>query len=211
MLRYFLFSFLLLSAFVNAEGQGMKDIFLSAPDSIFPTMTSNNRLDLVDFNSSNMTARVISRLSAEIYLDSLSSDYLKLREASHEMELGLFPVNDSIKVLAAVDKVLTPATDSRIRYFNLDWTRYEGEGFIRGTNTGIHSLRVRDFLSISVEALSVEQVEILRRLEDVALYDANLDVHGKCLVVGVSTGRLNQEERKKVSAMFEKKSFPWPY
>ena len=67
-----------LSFLVQAQVR-VKDLFASAPDSIFPLLTQNNRLDCIDFRENNMTARVKNRMDDVSELKELTDDYLLMQ------------------------------------------------------------------------------------------------------------------------------------
>ena len=57
----------------------MRDIYASAPDTIFPLLTKNNRLDQIDFRENNMKAEVKNRFDDRSELLVLTDRYLKLQ------------------------------------------------------------------------------------------------------------------------------------
>ena len=62
-----LYSFLLsVATCMSAGAVEIKDVFAAMPDSVLPTLTRNNRLDMVDFVASGMKAEVsdVCRLSS---------------------------------------------------------------------------------------------------------------------------------------------------
>ena len=96
----------------------VRDLFASAPDSIFPLLTQNNRLDCLDFRENNMTARVKNLMGDVAELKELTDDYLLLQVSAHSMaELRL--LGDSLFCL--INTYLGPTADSRVRFFNPDW------------------------------------------------------------------------------------------
>ena len=92
----------------------MRDIYAAAPDSIFPLLTKNNRLDQIDFRENNMPAVVKNRFDSRCELLALTDQYLKLQLSERCLvEMRLF--NDS--TFCMVETFLAPAPDSRIRFF----------------------------------------------------------------------------------------------
>ncbi len=76
----------------SSTTQTMADAFRAMPDSLLPYLSKNNRLDLVDFIESKMTARVTNAFDGETTLDTLSTDYLSLTlSPSSVMEMRLLP------------------------------------------------------------------------------------------------------------------------
>ena len=57
----------------------MKDVFRQMPDSVFPTLSTNNRLDMIDFIDSKMKAEVTNLLGGKSELTALTDDSLCLR------------------------------------------------------------------------------------------------------------------------------------
>ena len=57
----------------------MADAFRQMPDSLLPSLTRNNRLDLVDFCEAKMMSVVKNRLDEEVEMTALASDSLSLR------------------------------------------------------------------------------------------------------------------------------------
>ena len=58
--------FLILTISGRAEDVRMKDVFRLMPDSLFPTLSANNRLDMIDFMDSQMKAEVTNLLGGKV-------------------------------------------------------------------------------------------------------------------------------------------------
>ena len=87
----------------------MRDVFASAPDSVFPLLTRNNRLDCIDFVENKMPARVKNRLDEVVELQSLTDHYLCLR-TSERSQVEMRLLSDSLFCL--VNTYEGPAPDS---------------------------------------------------------------------------------------------------
>ena len=57
----------------------MADYFRKIPESLLPTLSVNNRLDMLDFMASNMKAEVINRLGGKSEMTSLTDSTLTIR------------------------------------------------------------------------------------------------------------------------------------
>lgn len=62
--------------------QSMRDIFKAMPDSLCPYLTTNNRLDMIDFMDAKMKAAVDNQLRGESQMIYLSDDSLCLNMSS---------------------------------------------------------------------------------------------------------------------------------
>lgn len=115
-----IFSIIVFTISVTAWAQEVKmcDIFAQAPDSIFPLMTKNNKLDCIDFIENNMRARVKNKFDTYSELTMLTNDYLRLQQSEKSMvEMKIF--SDSL--LCMVHTFLGPAADSEVSFYNLKW------------------------------------------------------------------------------------------
>lgn len=115
-----IFSIIVFTISVTAWAQEvkMRDIFAQAPDSIFPLMTKNNKLDCIDFIENNMRARVKNKFDTYSELTMLTNDYLRLQQSEKSMvEMKIF--SDSL--LCMVHTFLGPAADSEVSFYNLKW------------------------------------------------------------------------------------------
>ena len=157
----------------------IRDVYAAAPDSIFPLLTKNNRLDQIDFRENNMQAVVKNKFDDRCELLVLGERYLKLQLSEHcfvEMRL----LSDS--TFCMVQTCNAPAPDSRIRFFDTDW----------------HELP--QTISIpSVDDFLFEDVDIDTRLslQALPLIKASLSEDDNTVTFELQTSELTREQRKK--------------
>ena len=77
-MKKIIFSLFLTLSAVSLTAADMKDVFSAMPDSVLPTLTRNNRLDMIDFVSSGMKAEVNDVFNEKSTLDTLTADYLHI-------------------------------------------------------------------------------------------------------------------------------------
>ena len=122
----FLILFMLPGAASLVSAQDMRNVFRDAPDEMFPLLTKNLRADLVDFADAGMTAKVTNNFDGTSVLEELDDDYLLLATtALSTMQLKLLPMQGDT-VICVVKSVKAEATDSRIRFYDLEWNRLDG-------------------------------------------------------------------------------------
>jgi hypothetical protein len=103
---------------LSAQQVKMRDVFAQAPDSIFPLLTKNNKLDCIDFIENDMRARVKNKFDSYSELTALTDNYLQLQiseKSSVEMKL----VNDSL--ICLVRTYYGPTADSHVFFYNITW------------------------------------------------------------------------------------------
>lgn len=118
-MKRILLPLILLYLGVSYADARVRDIFAAAPDSIFPLLTLNNRLDCIDFIENGMTAKVKNRFEEPTELKQLTDDYLLL-EMSESSRVEILQLGDSLFCL--VHTYLGPVPDSDIRFYKTDWT-----------------------------------------------------------------------------------------
>ncbi|MBO4841351.1 MAG: DUF3256 family protein [Bacteroidaceae bacterium] len=96
----------------------MRDVFAQAPDSIFPLLTKNNKLDCIDFIENKMRARVKNKFDTYSELTTLTDNFLRIKiseKSSAEMKL----VNDTL--ICLVKTYYGPGADSQVYFYNTQW------------------------------------------------------------------------------------------
>ena len=157
----------------------VRDIYAEAPDSIFPLLTKNNRLDQIDFRENNMTAEVKNKFDDRVELLVLNDKYLKLHLSEHcvvEMRL----LTDS--TFCMVQTYNAPASDSRVRLFDTKWNELQT----------IERPAVDEFLSEDLD------VDTRLSLQALPLIKASLNEEDDSITFELQTSELTREQRQKV-------------
>jgi len=155
----------------------IRDIYAEAPDSIFPLLTKNNRLDQIDFRENNMKAEVKNRFDNQVELLVLTDQYLRLQLSEHCLvEMRLF--NDS--TFCMVQTYDGPAPDSRIRLFDTEWNELKI----------LERPSVDDFLSEDIDT------DVRLSLQSLPLIKATLSETDDSITFELQLGELTREQRK---------------
>ena len=177
---------------LSMAAQDMKSVFISMPDSITPLLTKVNKEDCVDFLDSNMKAEVSTRFGGTAEMKVLTDDYALIQTTpTSSLEMKLFPVNDSVKVVCMVKTACASACDSHIRFYASDWSK---------------QLRTEDFLQMpSGESFFLQndsltdEALVVRQKADMHLIKASLSKDDASLTFIYTTPEyLNKEDREKL-------------
>ena len=101
----------------------MRACFKEAPVDVFPLLTHNNRLDMLDFWDSKMDAVVKNVYGDSVQLSELRENYMRLESSSvSEMELMLLPaMKDTLLCMVKTYRLLEP--ESELSFFHsATWT-----------------------------------------------------------------------------------------
>ena len=172
--------------------QNMKSVFIAMPDSITPLLSQVNKEDCVDFLDSNMKAEVTNRFGGKTEMKVLTDDYVLMQTTpGSTLEMKLFPVNDSTKVVCMVKTVCASVCDSEIRFYASDWSK---------------ELSMDDFLQRpDVEAFYLpqdsitEEYTLTRKKADMDLMKASLSKDDASLTFIYTTPEyMNKEDKEKL-------------
>ena len=158
----------------------IRDIYAEAPDSIFPLLTKNNRLDQIDFRENNMKADVKNKFEDHSELLVLNDKYLKLQLSKHclvEMRL----LNDSTFCMVQTDNA--PASDSQIRFFDTSWNELPQT---------VERPSVDEFLGEDVD------IDVRLALQALPLIKAALSENSETVTFELQTSELTKEQKKKL-------------
>ena len=162
----------------NAQTR-IRDIYAEAPDSIFPLLTKNNRLDQIDFRENNMQAVVKNKFEDHSELLVLNDKYLKL-QLSERCIVEMRLLSDS--TFCMVETFSAPAPDSRIRLFDIAWHELP---------LSIDRPAVDDFLSEDIDT------DTRLALQALPLIKASLSESDNSITFELQTSELTNDQRKK--------------
>ena len=132
-MKYSLLALLLLiSVSGRAEDVRMKDVFRQMPDALVPTLSANNRLDMIDFIDSNMKAEVTNLFGGKSEMTMLSDDSLTIR-LSDALTIHMLllkteeTTDDSHQVICMLMVYGTDSLslDTKLDFYSTDWNKLD--------------------------------------------------------------------------------------
>ena len=130
MRRHWLFTGLLLLASLTVRAGELKiqDVFKQMPNSVLPTLSENNRLDMLDFMASKMKAEVTNRLGGKSEMTVLTDTTLTIR-MSEALKVDMLLLESGSS--ASSDKEIiclietfgrdSLSLESTVRYYTTSW------------------------------------------------------------------------------------------
>ena len=130
-MKRILTAILLLSCISPAFSADLRTLFVNMPDTILPTLTRNDRLDFLDYMDSGMKARARNRLGGESVMTSFSDNMLTvMTSGSGRTDIVLFERRKGQALICVITTVTARYSDSRLSFFNEDWTPVSTESLI---------------------------------------------------------------------------------
>ena len=187
-----------ISGSFNAFSQRLaKELFVSMPDSILPTLTSVNRADCIDFLESNMKARVENRFGKTSEMLELANDYIKLSMSPNSTwQMKLLTVNDSTQIIGAISTVCAPVCDSDIKFYDTQWNLLKSKEYLPKTPV------IKDFINLSDDASITLDIQNSLLAVDVLLLDAEFNKDNNNLIFNFTTPKyLEKEKAEKLNSV----------
>ena len=183
-----------LSAFSQTKA---KDVFATAPNSIFPLLTTNNRLDCIDLIENNMKATVKNKLEQKAEMTALTDSYLQIKPSERSV-VEIKMLNDSVFCL--INTCLGPAPDSRISFFTRDWEPYA---------MTFPTPHASDFWKSVPDSLAREASFAQRSLEDLLLIQISADKENTELTLTIQTSELSGKEKEIAQKYVQPLRYRW--
>lgn len=200
-----LFFFVFLASLHGYSKTLMKQVFIDMPDSLFPYLTRNNRLDCIDFIESKMKAEIKNKFDENSELVSLTDDYLKFRlneNCTYEMKL-LTVAGDTLQRICLIRSYSAPEVESDISFYSQDWKRLDnGRLIIMPTfNSFWHR----------PDTMSVDKFAELRRYIDPVMMSAAFVESGDMPTIQFSVAQplLNKEDKKLIKPAIVQINVKW--
>lgn len=101
--------------------------FVNAPQSVFPLVDTNTRMDMVDYINAGMSTQSSNKLGGGSAIIDLSPMRMKVKMTdSSTDELFLLPTAASDTIIGVIRTVATPGHDSSIAFYNSKWQPVKG-------------------------------------------------------------------------------------
>lgn len=114
-----------------ANAADIRALFIAMPDTIMPALTKSERMDFLDYIDSGMKARVRNKLGGESEMTELQDNSLTVQTSrSGKLQMALFQRKDGTVLICIIKTVTARFDDSRIIFYNEDWTPVESESLI---------------------------------------------------------------------------------
>lgn len=96
--------------------------FATAPQSVFPLLDANTRLDMIDYYNSNLSTPSPNRLDGRSRITALSDKMVNIElTPASSCDVIILPAAAGDSLIAVISTVATPAHDSHISFYSRDW------------------------------------------------------------------------------------------
>lgn len=200
--------FLLLLAVVlsvSADAKSLRELWVSMPDSLLPTLNQNLRLELIDLVDMKVKPEVRNLLGEDCQLDTLTSDFLEFSASSHsKVQMRLLPQVSGDSTLCVIQKFSAPASESVVRFFDGQWNELSDKNYLPSDIT-----QLSKYLKAKPDTLSESDYRGLVSLIEPFMVSAEFAGLTDSLVFSVSLPLVSNEEKTKINAILLQRKFKW--
>lgn len=105
----------------GGEARTASDFFVEAPDSVVRLLPQATRMDMLDYFRYGSDRPSINNLGGDSRILSEKASVMSYQLSSRAtMQIAVLPAGRDT-VVAVVETLLTPASDSRIKFYDKDW------------------------------------------------------------------------------------------
>lgn len=118
-----LFAFLCTISF-SANAQKVGELFLSMPDKILPTLSKQQRFEMLEYSKLNRRDSVKNKFNVYVsiqHYDSINQLITFNTTKNNLTEIKVFEMEDATPVVAIINTVLQPVRLSTIQFYHLNW------------------------------------------------------------------------------------------
>ena len=123
----------LLTASLGIEAKSMKDLLVSMPDEMMPTLSSNMRLEFAELQEMGVKAEVKNLLGEVSVMDTLTQDFVQVRMSKvSTLQMKKLPMENGDSVLCVVKSFAGPEKESELYFFSQEWKALDANPFLGG-------------------------------------------------------------------------------
>jgi hypothetical protein len=104
--------------------QTIEDWYVNMPDILNPTLSRQNRLELIEYHKAHQSDSVTNRFGNQTHLltlDSLNNRIVVKNTLSSIFEMKIFQLEDSSTVIGVIRTVCAPVCLSNVEFYDTAW------------------------------------------------------------------------------------------
>lgn len=188
------------------QAKSMKDMWLSMPDSLAPTLTQNMRLEMVELQDMKVKAEVANALGDSCVMDTLTHNFLQVQLSKVcLLQAKLLPTMGGDSILCVVKTFSGPEKESEVAFYNQDWQQKDAAHLFDGHDFAT----LYDRLVQKPDTMSEERFAQLKSMIEPRMLNAILFEHDNSMVVRLALPLLSADDKKQVNAIKKQTKLNW--
>lgn len=120
--NWLIISLLLISQ--SLFSQSLEELYVKMPDILNPTLSSQNRLELLEYHKAHQSDSTVNRFGNQAYLlvmDTLNERIVVKNTPNSTFEMKINYLKDSIPYIGVIRTVCAPVCQSTIEFYDTAW------------------------------------------------------------------------------------------
>ena len=189
----------------SVQAKSLKDLWVSMPDSLLPTLDRNLRLELVELEEMGVKPNVKNLLGEECDMDTLTNDYLECTTSKvARLQMTYLPSSAEDSVLCVIKTFRAPSKESEIRFYDQGWRQLPISSYLAKDQYMLGS-----YIKPKSDTMRVEEYEELKSKLEPVMYVTEYLPTAQVFRVQVSLPLLSNEDKLKVQSILVQRKFKW--
>lgn len=189
----------------SVQAKSLKDLWVSMPDSLLPTLDRNLRLELVELEEMDVKPNVKNLLGEECDMDTLTNDYLECTTSkAARLQMIYLPSSAEDSVLCVIKTFRAPSKESEIRFYDQGWRQLPISSYLAKDQYMLGS-----YIKPKSDTMRVEEYEELKSKLEPVMYVTEYLPTAQAFRVQVSLPLLSNEDKMKVQSILMQRKFKW--
>lgn len=189
----------------SVQAKSLKDLWVSMPDSLLPTLDRNLRLELVELEEMGVKPNVKNLLGEACDMDTLTNDYLECTTSkAARLQMIYLPSSAEDSVLCVIKTFCAPSKESEIRFYDQDWRQLPISSYLAKDQYMLGS-----YIKPKSDTMRVEEYEELKSKLEPVMYVTEYLPTAQAFRVQVSLPLLSNEDKMKVQSILVQRKFKW--
>lgn len=189
----------------SVQAKSLKDLWVSMPDSLLPTLDRNLRLELVELEEMGVKPNVKNLLGEECDMDTLTNDYLECTTSKvARLQMIYLPSSAEDSVLCVIKTFRAPSKESEIRFYDQGWRQLPISSYLAKDQYMLGS-----YIKPKSDTMRVEEYEELKSKLEPVMYVTEYLPTAQAFRVLVSLPLLSNEDKMKVQSILVQRKFKW--
>lgn len=191
---------------VCVEGKSLRDLWISMPDSLVPTLDKNLRTEFVELQDMKVKSDVTNLLGGTSVMDTITTDFLQVKmSAAATLQIKLLPQAEGDSLLCVVKTVSGPEKDSELMFYDQQWRPLDAKTYFGGRDLS----GILESLIAKPDTMNETKFLELKSMIEPKMMSAILFEHDQSIVFRLSTPLLSAEDKKKVSTIKVQRKLNW--
>lgn len=201
-----LFAFLWVVLLVaSVQAKSLKDLWVSMPDSLLPTLDRNLRLELVELEEMGVKSNVKNLLGEDCEMDTLTNDYLECTTSKvARLQMIYLPSSAADSILCVIKTFNAPSKESEIRFYDQGWHSLPVTSYLTKDQYSLGC-----YIKPKSDTMRVEEYEELKSKLEPVMFVTEFLPTAQAFRVQVSLPLLSNEDKLKVQSILVQRKFKW--